>query len=638
MLLSDKTTNVIRYEADAILSGDTATFTIPSGVNICDYSITAMLTTDNGGYCSETVYNQYSIKDLTISYYGYINGNDSPDFNVNGGSSHTITLGGTIYSPKSSEIKSNHIFLGWTTDKTGASTPFKTFPSDFSSSMKVYAVWEVDTITAGLTVSTPSVEYLIGKIRLDPDITADNMSDLEFTKYDWKKGGSSTGDTSDYIELENVSESGTYSLGYTIRSQSEPLWRHSGTTSSETVTITPGQLTPQSLSVNKTAYYGMDLGVFTPTAVMHNSKGEPVSGTTHWVYTLGKINDTPTDPNYIAGKYYAEFYFVPDSSYNGNYASGDKNATVTGGVNYNELTSKNIVYFDVEHLKVIFNLTQLSQTLSFDLTTYNGPVSYSKIAKEFDTLWAKYYADNKTFLDSLGIGGYTPQFKHADGRFYNISNYRTMAGGYDNVTADVTVEVKFVEATYSVTYKYDDEAGTPDKVESGKLYGQQLLKPSPNPTNGALMFLGWYYPATDENGDPIIEGGVQRLDRWDFDVNCVFGDTVLTARWLKAERLDRIEVMANKPNYTALKPIGAGDLIVTAYFIAKDEEGKEVEMPVVLEFSEYKDGITYVGNLPGDTNLHVNADGSLTQIKVKYSYFNDGTDYSFEEALYLEVT
>ncbi|MCM1394001.1 MAG: hypothetical protein NC179_03815, partial [[Eubacterium] siraeum] len=112
-LLSSKTAtdNSVTYQANASISGNAATFTIPSGLNINDYNVTVLLTTNNGGFSTETVYDQYTFNSISASYYGYINGADSPDFN--GGSSQTLAFGSALYSPSSAEIKSNHKFLGW---------------------------------------------------------------------------------------------------------------------------------------------------------------------------------------------------------------------------------------------------------------------------------------------------------------------------------------------------------------------------------------------------------------------------------------------------------------------------------------------------------------------------------------------
>ncbi|MCM1306451.1 MAG: uL15 family ribosomal protein [Firmicutes bacterium] len=535
--------------------------------------------------------------------------------------------------PTPPTVPTNRVFAGWTMDLSEDEHIYDkdtNFTSDIYGDVVFYAVWDVDTMTNdSLTASASSVEYLTGKITLTASVSAADMTDGVPT-YSWKFGSNTLGDTTNSITKENVNESGTYTMDYCLRSTSEPLWRHRGS-HSETIAITPGKLTPQSISVDKDAYYGMSINSLTPTVVMHNSKGTVVNGTAKWYRSIGSILNTPSDPKYRPGEVYVEFYFETDASYNGNYDSGNT-------VVYNTSASMDIVYFPAKYIQIEYNLFEIPETLSFDFDTYNGSISYTRIASEFDTLWADYYANNTALLDGLGIGGYTPQFKFTDGSFISIPDYRTKPSGYSNVTETISIDVKFVAATYQVTYKFDDDAGTADRVETGKTYGQQILKPSPNPTNGTMMFLGWYYQATDVNGNPLTEpNGDPKLVQWQFDVDCVFGDVELTARWLKAESLDHIEVVANKPSYTALDSIVAGDLTVTAYYVGKDGDNNPVTMPVVLDFADYENNIVYVGNRIGDSVLHVDSSGAPSKVTVSFSYFNNGQTYRDSKTVDLVV-
>ena len=566
----------------------------------------------------------------TANFYNLKNGNKEAISGIPASDTYSYGVTNSVFPTPSDH--DGHKFAGWLLDDANDQSFYAKgdrIPSDLMGDVDFYAVWDVDAMTSEkLTLENNNTEYLLNKVKLISDISFDKMSDAVID-YEWTHDGNDTGNTADMLELSEVADSGAYTLSYYIRSQSEPLWRHRGSLS-ETVKINPGKLTPQSMTVDKTAYYGMPLSGLVPTVVMHDSKGQVVTGKAHWAISLGKVNKDETDPKYQQGKAYAEFYFVPDSSYNGNYVSGN---AASGGVNYNTSATDvaDVVYFAAEAISVKFaTAAQLGSDLTFELDIYGNTLSYSRIAAEFDRLFAQFCTDNSDLLNSLGISGYTPQLKlDTDGKFYNINDYRTKPGGYSNVTQSITIDVNFAAATYSVTYKFADEANTPDKVETGKTYGQLLLKPAPDPTNGAQMFLGWYYPEKDANGNPVLEpNGNPKLKRWDFDVDRVVGDLVLTARWLKAETLDHIEVVPNKPSYSALSPLGAGDLTVTAFYTAKDGEGNNIIIPVVLEWSEYQNKIQYVGNRPGDNVLHVAASGARTQITVGFSYFNNGQMYT----------
>ena len=51
--------------------------------------------------------------------------------------------GDSLPTPESSDIKENHVFLGWTNDKSGSSEPFDNLPSGLFGDVTLYAVWGV---------------------------------------------------------------------------------------------------------------------------------------------------------------------------------------------------------------------------------------------------------------------------------------------------------------------------------------------------------------------------------------------------------------------------------------------------------------------------------------------------------------
>ncbi len=73
--------------------------------------------------------------------------------------------GDVLPQPSSAYIKTNHVFLGWTDDKTGASEPFTTLPSGYFGEITLYAVWGLpqsyvtNNIKTSLTSDKDKIEY-----------------------------------------------------------------------------------------------------------------------------------------------------------------------------------------------------------------------------------------------------------------------------------------------------------------------------------------------------------------------------------------------------------------------------------------------------------------------------------------------
>ncbi|MDE6473468.1 MAG: hypothetical protein K2L70_00005, partial [Clostridia bacterium] len=147
-------------------------------------------------------------------------------------------------------------------------------------------------------------------------------------------------------------------------------------------------------------------------------------------------------------------------------------------------------------------------------------------------------------------------------------------------------------------------------------YGQFLKKPTPDPTNGDMLFVGWYF---DEISIDASGNEVKTTRAWRF--NSV-GDTpqdrvtrplTLTAKWLKADTLDSIKVeVDSSKKFTAQTKIGENDLVVTAYYSGV-LDGITVKQDVVLNWSQFK-----VKYSTTDELLHV-TDGGY-EVTVSYQF------------------
>ena len=244
----------------------------------------------------------------------------------------------------------------------------------------------------------------------------------------------------------------------------------------------------------------------------------------------------------------------------------------------------------------------------------------------FQKKFVEYYESIQDDPEILGsFDGRTPIFVW-DGRDIDITDFREMTGNaYVDVKESKEIEVKFELRSYTVTFDPNNDNATPPWTEENVRYNRRLSKPS-NPTNGSLLFMGWYYDTgeVDVSGKPIMAA-------WDFDVDRVTGNTTLTARWMEADNLVRLEgSIARGAVFKAGDVIKSGQLVITAIFTSNLSTE---EMPMTLGWNDYKNNITYpIGN-----ELHI-SDPDNPRIKIKVSYTFDKTGETQECEIEVPVT
>ena len=338
--------------------------------------------------------------------------NGSADFKYNFSQS-----GLTLPTPIAPD--SYHEFVGWTTDKSGKSASFKTLPDNIYGDIKLYAVWNIPSsaITAKITARNGTVkqEFNLGSVVLEANVTADCLNANPKIDYKWKKqGDTKIVETKSELTLKEVKDSGEYILAYVIADSQEPLWSHSDETTSFKGEITPGKLSVRdgTFKLTSAAYVGMLLNEVNFSVTMVNRSGNPISGTASWKSSLEEITKEALSEE---GKFATKISFVPND---GNYESG---------VAYD-------VDFEADYLKLIFNLTQLNETIEVGLD-YNESYSAARIVKMFYEIFEKKVEDKEPGYGSLGE--MAPYF---DGVL--VSDYNT---ALNNVTQQATIAVTLQE-------------------------------------------------------------------------------------------------------------------------------------------------------------------------------------------------
>ncbi len=620
MLLTKRnaTDNSVEYQADAAISNNVATFNLPSGLSLDDYIVTLMVTSNNGGYSTETVSEQYTYNSVKVTYHRI--DKTGADIKICGTESEPqeVDYGGDLAIPSGSDIPDgNHVFLGWTLDKSGNGKVYTKVGDGIPFEADLYAVWTTPDgdIKTKVTPSgntslvhtdgsgSAEIEYGYGTLTVTASLESTVISDVDF-KVQWTKDGSEISGAGQKVfsRIENVADSGEYAFKYTYYSKAEPLWRGSGDSSVLNVDVKPGQLSVKSLDVTPDAYSGRPLEETTPVPVMVNGKGDVVSGSAKWANT-GIIGGTPAliQPD---GTERRTFKFTPDNVNYGGEQSFQGN-------------------FVIKHLQIKFKFTQT--TLTDDLE-YGQLYSFNNIANMFQKKFVEYYESIQDDPEILGsFDGRTPIFVW-DGRDIDITDFRGMTGNaYVDVKESKEIEVKFELRSYTVTFDPNNDNATPPWTEENVRYNRRLSKPS-NPTNGSLLFMGWYYDTgeVDVSGKPIMAA-------WDFDVDRVTGNTTLTARWMEADNLVRLEgSIARGAVFKAGDVIKSGQLVITAIFTSNLSTE---EMPMTLGWNDYNDNITYpIGN-----ELHI-SDPDNPRIKIKVSYTFDKTGETQECEIEVPVT
>ncbi|MDE6473689.1 MAG: InlB B-repeat-containing protein, partial [Clostridia bacterium] len=494
-----------------------------------------------------------------------------------------------LYTPTAKD--SNHVFVGWTLDKSGEGAIYKNIPIDLYGDVTMYAVWDVpqasvtkESIISAESDGAFSKEYSQGSsLTMRGDISVTSMTS-PVIQYKWHKNGDTTilGTSSTY-SISNVSETGDYVLDYVITDSVEPLWRHSGSTTAQHAEITPGQLfiKDKSFVIDSTTpeYMGKRLRDIKFSVTMIDSMSREVEGVASWQTGINQVKE---------GVNKEKITFTPT---NVNYSS----------------TGEYEVEFQAKYITLTFNMPDVSDTIVANMT-YQQTYTTNNIVQSFYREYSDRLENNPRYAPLKNM---TPMF---DG--VKITEY---TGQYINVQTSQEIEVEFVDATYTVTF--DPDNGEKPFTNTSPIYYNNRITPPDIPVNEDKLFLGWYFDdiTVDSTGATVTTNRA-----WNFDSDFVTRDLRLTAKWLDAVlELDSITVSLNKDEYTALTNLKAGDLTVTAYYKGNVDGYGEVEQEVELSFDQYS--IEYENKI--DSALHVG------QGKIIVSYRYKGVTKTATETL-----
>ncbi|MCM1393394.1 MAG: uL15 family ribosomal protein [[Eubacterium] siraeum] len=578
---------------------------------------------------------------------------------ITGGTNNkfVVETGDKLKTPDTGDYDTaTHVFLGWTPDTTGSSEPLE-YVDGLLGDVKLYAVWGVpnntatpivnastlltgnDLVNTQGTVATSGSATMTyssssnGKITLTANLQVNTsiMKDA-VGEYQWFKGDPTNEDnkisgatSSTYDEIKTVDDNATYSYKYSFHSQSEPFWIVGGTGkgvnekgASTKVTINPAPIYVDSLSIEsgEHAYVGMHFNQITPVPSMVDDSGKSISGTAAWgSHAYDSIKDTDIDGDgNLDGQMMQSFVFT---SADPNYQSG---------------TYQGII--DVEYLEIYFVLpAAFGQTISEKLE-YGQLYTYKNVADLFDSAFIKDVGPNAM------PDGFVPYLK-IDDTFIKIDSHRKNNNtAYTAVQSNKTVEVDFQAGTYTVTFNPDNGEAT--QFESGITYGRRLGKRA-NPTNGTQMFLGWYYPVLDANGDPVTDiNGNPKFNAWDFDNDIVTEDITLTAKWLEPSALLSIVVRPKSgAKFEALAELDLSKIEVEATFRCELPDGGTDEITAIVPIDSNNTTVVYTNNSSSfDKNLHVNGNkdaNKTTTVNITYTTSIKGTNQSASADLTISV-
>ncbi|MDE7373013.1 MAG: hypothetical protein K2N18_03010, partial [Clostridia bacterium] len=262
------------------------------------------------------------VREVTLKYANLEVDSSGNETDASVGVTDQVYRGGTAVALSNTPTApdSNHIFLGWTNDKTGASKPFlASLPDEvYEEDATIYAMWGVPTDTATPVIdaesdlsatawakftatqgkaATSGAAAVVGsasiyyskdkplKFKADLKVKTSIMSD-PVGVYTWTYQENSSaaeqplvGASAVYDKAKTVADSGIYKYTYTYYSKSEPLWRASGTGASINATINPAPLKVQSFTIvsGEHAYDGMRYQYLTPNpTVLDTASGNTV--------------------------------------------------------------------------------------------------------------------------------------------------------------------------------------------------------------------------------------------------------------------------------------------------------------------------------------------------------------------------
>ncbi|MDE6475067.1 MAG: hypothetical protein K2L70_08215 [Clostridia bacterium] len=514
------------------------------------------------------------------------------------------------------DAKTNHVFKGWVMlDDKGAATtePFTSLPSGVFGDVTMYAVWGLPdsyvnaNIKTSLTSDKDKIEYdSVESITLTALVThtppsSGSMTNPNSTYYFVQDGTEKTTTASvknsGVLSVKTVKDSGEYTFKYRLTDGLEPLWYYDGEhTTGKSIEIEKGKLTSMTLkdfkiSPDTVPYFGKNLSEIDFSVKMLNKASKEVELNadlpSKWKSLIGKVDAKGSNTKKIV------VYPADTDNYEKEYEFD--------------------VTFEAEILVMVFNLSQISQRLEVEVE-YGQNYGAAEIIYLFeqaylDALTNKW--DSDIVNDVKSMAPYLNGKATVDGDA-NAGKFDEEFNGIDKIE---TIEVTFKDAAYEVIFNPDNNgASAPTKETYG--YGQFLKKPTPNPTNGDMLFVGWYF---DEISIDASGNEVKTTRAWRF--NSV-GDTpqdrvtrplTLTAKWLKADTLDSIKVeVDSSKKFTAQTKIGEDDLVVTAYYSGV-LDGITVKQDVVLNWSQFK-----VKYSTTDELLHV-TDGGY-EVTVSYQF------------------
>ncbi|MDE7070517.1 MAG: hypothetical protein K2O86_00910, partial [Clostridia bacterium] len=197
--------------------------------------------------------------------------------------------------------KTNHVFLGWTMDKTGNTAPYTTtLPSGIFGDVTFYAVWgapegyATSNVKTSLSVDKNTIEYdSVASITLTAKVTHTAPSSGAMTNpkptYYFVQDGDEKTTTADVkssgvLSVKTVKDSGKYSFKYRLTDGLEPLWFFEGecvSSEEKTITIEKGKLAHMTIkdfkiSSSTVPYYGKELKDVDFSVKMYNNANKEV--------------------------------------------------------------------------------------------------------------------------------------------------------------------------------------------------------------------------------------------------------------------------------------------------------------------------------------------------------------------------
>ena len=595
------------------------------------------------------------INRIRIAYYEYKNGSEvAYPYVENAADWREVKFGQSLYEPNAAEgeVEEGRVFLGWTNDKTGNGTWHTEVPKTWHGDNKIYAVWGTDTditasieITANrgnttleygekgfesvysengitLRVSTPKISGVGGSE------SNSVMSDAKAYAWQWYKDDEEIeGGTGETQKIKGVKESGKYRVTVKYRSEQEPLYMGTvqiDSADAKQVTITKAPLKIVKVEwKNGLPYSGAPYKDAVPTVTVTNANGgtTEIKGTTEWFDKAGMINVTHPENVDEEGYETKDILFVPDDE------EARENYGTDGVANGARLP----IRFKVEYLTFTFHITGYNTRPEVVVRLeYGQNYTYNNIADLFEDAF-------KSEMDNFA--GESPVFAMENGTFPTVAEYRKLGyNAYEEVKQNLEMTVDFKPVSYKVTYDMrggklnegtENETTTIDPQEIG--YGIRLSRPM-DPTNGTMLFLGWFYD---------VEGETEAV-QWDFDKDRVTRNVDLYAKWLAADTLKSLTVKpAAGAVFRAGESVDPSMLVVTATFTGQSGDTK-LEISSILPCGEKDDSGKYwiIYNRDDDSvnRLHItldeNGEPTITKIYVRYRF--GGTVHEAETAIDVE--